>query len=394
MSNSTSTSTTTSNPAVSTDATSVSTDAVPATIVAPMPTDPNVTRILGGLYLGGIQPIVDHTPLSAQFKISHILSIIKFQVIPEYLVRKGYTLKNIPIDDDHTTDILQYFNETNSFIDSCLFPNEKEYDPRIVNFKKKQQNGAIYVHCHAGVSRSATFMIAYLMYRYGLSLKNSIYAIKRKLPKIEPNENFMEQLEIFSRMGGQYVDFENQEYKSWKLKNSIKLDPTGDSILSKDETFKMDQDEEKDLAKMTPEELGKVTTVRCKKCRQRLALSTSFIKHDPPSRESSEGHFIKRAAGSRRIIDIQESQSQCSHFFTEPLNWMKDELRGKQELEGKFSCPGCNSKVGGYNWKGSRCSCGKWVIPAIHLQANKVDQFPLNQKALPNLIHFKSKDGN
>lgn len=206
---------------------------------------------------------------------------------------------------------------------------------------------------------------------------------------MEPNVNFLEQLAIFEQMGGQYVDPENQLYKTWKLTNSIKLDPTGDHILHDDAIFKKSEDEVKDLSRMSEEQLSQVTTVRCKKCRTQLALSTSFIPHDPPSKESTEGHFIRRAAGSHRIIDIQESQSQCSHFFVEPLNWMKEELRGKQELEGKFSCPGCNSKVGGYNWKGSRCSCGKWVIPAIHLQSNKVDQFPLNQRALPNMVQFK-----
>ncbi|CAI4383767.1 BAF_collapsed_G0031230.mRNA.1.CDS.1 [Saccharomyces cerevisiae] len=73
---------------------------------------------------------------------------------------------------------------------------------------------------------------------------------------------------------------------------------------------------------------------------------------------------------------------------------MQPELQGKQELEGKFSCPGCSSKVGGYNWKGSRCSCGKWVIPAIHLQTSKVDQFPLQSTALPNMVNFESEKVN
>ena len=49
-------------------------------------------------------------------------------------------------------------------------------------------------------------------------------------------------------------------------------------------------------------------------------------------------------------------------------------------------------KVGAYNWKGSRCSCRKWVTPAIHLQSNRVDQFPLNKITLPNIVNFKARD--
>lgn len=350
----------------------------------------DVTRILGGIYVGSVQPIVDHFPLMATYNITHILSIIKFNIIPEYLVRKSYTLKNIPIDDTDHEDVLQFFNETNSFLDQCLFPNEIEYNPELVDFKKIPQKGAVYIHCQAGVSRSPTFVIAYLMYRYGLSLKMAIHALKRKRSTIEPNENFMKQLEMFESMGGKYVNPDDKEYKQWKLSKSVELDPTGDDILAKESTYKNIEDEEKDLSKMTPEQLSHITAVRCKKCRQRLALSTSFINHIPPSKESSEGHFIRRAGYGRRIIDIQESSSICSHYFTEPLNWMKEELQGKQELEGKFECPGCTTKVGGYNWKGSRCSCGKWVIPAIHLLATKVDQFPLKAVDLPNVVDFQS----
>ncbi|CAI4065644.1 hypothetical protein SUVZ_09G1830 [Saccharomyces uvarum] len=355
-----------------------------------VPIEEEVVRILGGIYLGGIRPIVDHRPLGAEFNITHILSAIRFQVIPEYLIRKGYTLKNIPIDDDDVTDVLQYFDETNRFIDQCLFPNEIEYSPKLVDFKKKPQRGAVFAHCQAGISRSVTFVVAYLMYRYGLTLSMAMHAVKRKKANVEPNENFMEQLELFEHMGGDFVDFDNPAYKQWKLKQSIKLDPSGNELVSNADMFK-DSESSQDLDKLTEAEKSKVTAVRCKNCRTKLALSTSFIAHDPPSKESSEGHFIKRAANSHRIIDIQESQANCSHFFIEPLKWMQPELQGKQELEGKFSCPGCSRKVGGYNWKGSRCSCGKWVIPAIHLQTSKVDQFPLQSTVLPNMVNFESE---
>lgn len=336
--------------------------------------EPDLNRILGGIYIGSIQPISEHVSLHGQYEITHILSIIKFEVIPEYLVRKSYTLKNIPIDDDLNTNILQYFNESNRFLDGCLYPDEFEYDPAKADFRKKPHGANVYIHCQAGVSRSVSFTIAYLMYRYRLNLKTALHAVKRRRPTALPNDNFMEQLHLYEEMGSRYVDTNDQLYKQWLLKHSVKSDPTGKEILSHDETFKTD--EEEDFENMTPEEQSEVKVARCKKCRQRLALSSSFIPHSPPSKQSSEGHFIRRAAGSRRIIGIEASQNQCSHYFVEPLNWMKEELQLKQELEGKFGCPGCHTKVGGYNWKGSRCSCGKWVIPAIHLQSDKVDLLP------------------
>ncbi|SCU95721.1 LAMI_0F03466g1_1 [Lachancea mirantina] len=343
-------------------------------------------RVLGNIYVGSLQPIIDHYPLSAQLNVTHILSAIKFQKIPEYLVRKSYTLKNIPVDDDDTTDILQYIDECNRFIDLCLFPDEVELDPRKVDFRKKPQRGTIYIHCHAGVSRSAAFAVAYLMYRYSLNLKSALYALKRRRPAAQPNDNFMEQLKMYENMGGRFVDFDDQAYKVWKLTNSIKLGEGAQRLLASSETF--EQDDKKRLEKLNADDLDRVSVIRCKKCRQKLALSTSFIAHEPPSKESSEGHFIRRAAGSHRIIDIKRSQDVCSHYFVEPLNWMKEELQKELELEGKFMCPNCACKVGGYNWKGSRCSCGKWMVPAIHLQSAKVDKVKFNADVLPNMISF------
>ncbi|KAH3900107.1 probable Tyrosine-protein phosphatase YVH1 [Saccharomycodes ludwigii] len=349
-------------------------------------------RILGGIYVGSVQPIIDHTPLKSQYNITHVLSIIKFKVLPEYLVRKSYALKNVPIDDSDTVDILQYINECNRFIDQCLYPNEPEYDPRKVNFKKIPQSGnAVFIHCHAGMSRSVTFAVSYLMYRFGLSLTTALHAVKRKRPQAQPNDNFMDQLGIFEKMGGQYVDDNHILYKQWKLKNAVKINPDSTEILTtNDELFTNNEN-----CIVTPNNMQEdMSLIRCKKCRQRLALSSSFIKHEPPSEESSESHFIRRAAGSRRVVDIEKSQDQCSHYFVEPLNWMKEELQGKQQLEGKFNCPNCESKIGGYNWKGSRCSCGKWMVPAIHLLAAKVDKVPAKGKILTNAVNFTGETKN
>lgn len=349
-------------------------------------TEFDLIRILGGIYIGGLGPIIKHIPLRAQYNITHILSVIRFDVIPEYLVKKSYTLKNIPIDDDDSTDILEHFNETNRFIDQCLFPNELEYNPKKADFRKKPQKGAIYIHCHAGISRSAAFTVAYLMYRYGFNLKTSLHALKRRNAQIQPNDNFMEQLKIYESMGGQFVDANNKDYNQWRLSNSLKADAKVTELLADDWIYH--ETNEAELAKMTDDELDRNTALKCKKCRQLLALSISFIGHSSPTKNSSEGHFIRRAAGSRRVIDIQQSQDQCSHFFVEPLSWMKKNLQNMKELEGKFSCPSCSTKVGGYNWKGSRCSCGKWVNPAIHLLSAKVDHVALKKKTLPNIVNF------
>lgn len=58
--------------------------------------------------------------------------------------------------------------------------------------RKNQCN--VMVHCHAGVSRSATITIAYIMQQMNLSMIDAYMYVKNKRPIISPNLNFMGQL--------------------------------------------------------------------------------------------------------------------------------------------------------------------------------------------------------
>jgi len=57
------------------------------------------------------------------------------------------------------------------------------------------QNGQkVLVNCFAGVSRSSTIVIAYLMYRYSLLLEEAFRFVKSKRIIIQPNAGFIAQL--------------------------------------------------------------------------------------------------------------------------------------------------------------------------------------------------------
>ncbi len=45
-------------------------------------------------------------------------------------------------------------------------------------------------------------------------------------------------------------------------------------------------------------------------------------------------------------------------------------------MEGKLCCPNarCQTRLGGFNWSGSQCSCGSWVVPAVQVVASRVDR--------------------
>lgn len=53
--------------------------------------------------------------------------------------------------------------------------------------------GKVLVHCHVGVSRSATLVLAYLMLKQNLTLVEAICAVKENRGVI-PNRGFLRQL--------------------------------------------------------------------------------------------------------------------------------------------------------------------------------------------------------
>ena len=56
------------------------------------------------------------------------------------------------------------------------------------------QGGNILIQCHAGISRSSTMLIAYLMKKNKWSLSHAFDYVKSKRRMINPNPNFMKQL--------------------------------------------------------------------------------------------------------------------------------------------------------------------------------------------------------
>ena len=89
---------------------------------------------------------------------------------------KSIKQKIIELNDFPNTNIIQYFVDAIKFID--------------------ESDDKVFVHCFAGVSRSATLVIAYFMWKNKISYKES-YELVRKKRFVGPNIGFTRQLLIF-----------------------------------------------------------------------------------------------------------------------------------------------------------------------------------------------------
>ena len=78
----------------------------------------------------------------------------------------------------------------------------------------RSENGHVLVHCQAGVSRSSTITIAYVMARTSLGMLSAFRFVKSRRSIIAPNFNFMGQLLEFELLlgGGSYSSELRQNY--------------------------------------------------------------------------------------------------------------------------------------------------------------------------------------
>lgn len=93
---------------------------------------------------------------------------------PEYL--------RVPITDSRESNLIDYFDRVADTIE-----------------KTRQQDGNSLVHCVAGVSRSVSLVLAYLMKYADMTLKNAFQHVKSVRPQIRPNTGFFKQLIEYER---------------------------------------------------------------------------------------------------------------------------------------------------------------------------------------------------
>ncbi|KAL9988494.1 hypothetical protein ACROYT_G002948 [Oculina patagonica] len=267
------------------------------------------------------------------------LRILTVDIEPLQLEEDGILSKHVPCMDEPEADLLSFFDECSEFITSGL---------------KDEQN--VIVHCLAGVSRSATVVLAYLMNSNQMSLDDAIGFLKSVYPKANPNFGFLEQLQLYEAMGNR-VDKTNPVYKQYRLQ-----------LLASQ--IQSQQFVTKDLLSSLIEELKDSSATshkkyQCRKCRLVLFGGDSCIEHEAGSGQAS----FKRHKQDSSAVKYDNS---CTSLFIEPVGWMLPLLEGA--TEGKLPCPKCNGRLGSFNWAGMECSCGKWVTPAFQIHKNRIDE--------------------
>ncbi len=130
------------------------------------------TKIVENLYLGTIQNGIHHS----NYGFDKIINLTRFN--NQY----GIPTVWINIDDSESSDLYSHLQKVTTFIHDSIENGDK-----------------VLVHCQAGISRSATVVIAYIMRSKRYSLQDAFNFVKRKRSIIFPNAGFRQQLAQFER---------------------------------------------------------------------------------------------------------------------------------------------------------------------------------------------------
>lgn len=63
----------------------------------------------------------------------------------------------------------------------------------------RQNDASVLIHCLAGISRSVTVTMAYLMHARLLNFEDAFALVRLRKPDISPNFHFLRQLHAFER---------------------------------------------------------------------------------------------------------------------------------------------------------------------------------------------------
>ncbi|XP_068597100.1 dual specificity protein phosphatase 22-A [Brachionichthys hirsutus] len=161
----------------------------------------HMNKVVDGLYIGSFHDAESKEGLKEN-GITHVLSV-HHDAAP---LHEDMTYLCIQAHDDYSQDLLPHFKNAIGFIHEC-----------------RTSGGVCLVHCLAGVSRSTTLVVAYLMTATDYGFSDCLNAVKVARSCVCPNYGFQNQLKKFEAT-------QVSEYRAW-LRSSFLPSPFNDQEL-------------------------------------------------------------------------------------------------------------------------------------------------------------------
>jgi len=299
-----------------------------------------MSKIFDQLFLGSYQDARNQSFLQRN-KVTHVVTVgAELKVLYPKLFKYLY----IAAHDMPQYKLNVYFDQIADFIHNAI----------------DGEKGVVFVHCFAGISRSTSSILAYLIKYHGLALHEALSFVKSKRSIVFPNPGFLRQLSAYSQNFEQgvkksetVIPMPNTSYfrvtstKPFEIKTRT-FAPTMTtrkslSNLKEGQEEKKEKDksvivEKKVNGKAQEEEKKNDKDVQfdyfCRKCGVKLFASTNIL------------HNTGRTFNAH-----------CNAIYVEPVSWMG----GVKNTFTKIHCPNarCGDILGFKNIRGGKCGCNK-----------------------------------
>ena len=283
-----------------------------------------------------------------QIDIQAVLSILSGSTDEYPEITNASTTLNlkhcfISLDDSEDADLLSKLRQCLLFLEQHCRPAGK----------------GVLVHCHAGLSRSAAVVCAFLMMKLPPSSSSStsskstgVSRLDKSLKQIQsqrfafPNDNFMRQLQVFEFVGCP------KDYN-----------PDGDGDITR--------------LPFAAELQHRILMLRgvCRKYYNTMTaprLPGHLIASDPCKDHCYTSLFSCRRCRTALVSDRHIVSRRQDVLNVIPVLWMKKQL--ENALSGRLYCPKCSSKVGCFDWSWLMKSNTDFDLTLCTLQQSSLDR--------------------
>ena len=147
---------------------------------------PDYSLIKSGIFIGNAHSVIGNfatkdPDILEEMNIKVVISALTEEEYEDYMIAKEdfpeIDWHRLVIDDDKEERISEHFFAVHKIISQALADNKN-----------------VIVHCAAGMSRSPTLVIAYLMIENRWSYEEAINLVRKRRPIVDPNIGFVKQL--------------------------------------------------------------------------------------------------------------------------------------------------------------------------------------------------------
>lgn len=139
-----------------------------------IPIKGTMNEISPNVYLGDFAAACD-LKLLKSMGITHVLCTV---IGVDPIFPSEFVYKNVHLRDNERQNIMHILDNCVKFIDRSISDGESK----------------VFVHCMAGISRSSTMVIAYLINHHSQQYHEAIQQVKSKRDIVNPNNGFRQQL--------------------------------------------------------------------------------------------------------------------------------------------------------------------------------------------------------